>query len=144
MERVKSKNLFNYKLNGVVDEYVAGMTSKRMEVMEKYPAMKEMFLRANSDDPSVDDEEAAKFLRTSMGHLMQMLDEAFKDVVDQCNHTDFKVPKRDGNDCEVPVLVHTPKSIADKTGRAAIIYAHGGGVVAGTAEQMRGPLSLYC
>ena len=143
MERVRSKNLFHYKLIGEVDHYVAGMEKKMVEEMEKNPSMKKMFLQANSDDPLVPDDIAVQCMGAGMDRVMQIVNELLKDAIEQCNHTEFKVPKRNGNDFEVPVLVHTPKRIADKSGNAAVIYAHGGGAVSGSAEQMRGLLSHH-
>ena len=49
--------------------------------------------------------------------------------VEKCNHSKFVVPPSHGNDFAVPVLVHTPKRIADQPKKVAVIYAHGGGGV---------------
>merc|ERR1719494_845270 len=77
--------------------------------------------------------------------MFQMFGDPYKEYVEKCIHSELKVPMRDGNDFEVPVFVHTPKEIAGKKANPAIIYAHGGGVVAGTADQMKPILShLAC
>ena len=48
---------------------------------------------------------------------------------------------RDGNDVGVPVLVHTPKSLNTEYLNPAIVFAHGGGGVAGNAAMFKGSLS---
>jgi len=138
MQRVKSKNLFHYQLNGVVDEYAADAKKKENKQLDDIPAMKELLRRMN--DPLEGDETAVEFIRAYMEVWSQTLI-GYEDAIEQCIHTEFKVPKRTENDVDVPVLVHTPRSIANHKGNAAIIYAHGGGVVAGNASQIVGPLS---
>merc|ERR1719204_437957 len=67
-------------------------------------------------------------------------DTTYKDYIDKCERTEFKVPSEQEGDPEVPVFVHTPKDIIG--GRnACVIYAHGGGVVAGEAVAFTGPVS---
>ena len=73
--------------------------------------------------------------------IVGMFKESFTEAMDDCVHTEFKVPLRDGNDFQVPVLVHTPKFLIECHPNAALIYAHGGGVVAGDAAMMKGRLS---
>ena len=51
------------------------------------------------------------------------------------------VPTTHDGNYDVTVLVHTPKAIANEKARACIIYAHGGGCVAGKAAMYKGFLS---
>ena len=55
--------------------------------------------------------------------------------MDCCTHETFQVPMEYGNDFEVPVIVHRPKRLSGTSG--AIIYAHGGGAIAGKAEDFK-------
>merc|ERR1719354_437061 len=84
---------------------------------------------------------AVNLAKQGMDMMVESQKGCFKEAEEDCIHTDFKVPVRDGNDVEVPVLVHTPKSLIGDQLKPALVYAHGGGVVAGTALQMKGGLS---
>ena len=54
----------------------------------------------------------------------------YKTAIDDCQHSELKVKTTHFGEYSVGVLVHTPKYLANDHKRAAIIYAHGGGVVA--------------
>jgi len=89
------------------------------------------------------DEEFANVLN---GLMVSMVDTIFnkpifQEAVNSCTHTSLSVPTNHDGDYNVEVLVHTPKSLANETKRACIIYAHGGGAVAGSAHQYKGFLS---
>ena len=143
MERVVSKHLFNYELNGIPDAEVFEIYQKSSIQMLSDPAAKAAFEMAFSDDEAspVDPNFTAGFMRNYMSTVYSTVNTHFQEYIDQCEHTEFKVPPRDGNDAEVSVLVHTPKHLVGKPNNAAIIYAHGGGAVSGDAAMMRGPLS---
>jgi acetyl esterase/lipase len=64
-----------------------------------------------------------------------------------CDHTEIIVPTTHDGDYNVKVLVHTPKvavanhhhdtslqSLVGQAARPCIMYAHGGGVIGGTAD----------
>ena len=142
MSRVVSKHLFNYQLNGVIDEEVVASSKKIWEENSFDPEIKNMRALVDSDDPSVDCEIVAKFVRHVM--LARLNNgQPFQGMIDQCIHTEFTVPIRDGNDFEVPVLVHTPKYLLEKQLNAAMIYAHGGGCVGGEAGMVKGAMSNF-
>ena len=140
MERVKSKHLFNNQLDGIVD---AQILERQKEAMEKLGSGK-----GTEDDKKKKDEalsfmsgnqscqEFADGLRGFMTFWLDtmrdnpVLDRANKN----CIHTKFTVPPRDGNDYTVPVLVHMPKHLESQSDKPAVVYAHGGGAIAGTAE----------
>merc|ERR1711910_34792 len=61
---------------------------------------------------------------------------------DSCDQTSLSVPTSHCGDYNVNVLVHTPKAISHDTKRPCIVYAHGGGAVAGTAA-MYAPFLSY-
>ena len=141
MERVVSKHLFNYQLNGVLDDEVSEIHQRMNEQMLSEPTVKAAFEVVNSNDPSIDPTVAVGLLRGYMSTVYSKVNLAFTEDINQCEHTEFKVPLRDGNDAEVRVLVHTPKHLIGEPCSAAVVYAHGGGVIAGDADMNKGPLS---
>ena len=141
MARVVSKNLFNYKLNGVKSEQVIAMEAQQKAGMEKNPEMKSLMEQVN--DPSADPDVVVTSTRTMMDMMMAALAGSYKGAYEKCAHTELKVPPRDGNDHEVHVYVHTPKELMNNKSNAAYIYAHGGGVVGGKAEDFNPPLSAF-
>ena len=86
-----SKNLFNYQLNGVIDEQLAVVEEQHKEKVMSNPEIKSKHDRVNSDDPTVDDMEAALWMRGAMAGLGYVIESALKDSIDKCYHTDFKV-----------------------------------------------------
>ena len=133
MERVKSMHLFNNKLEGILDEEV-----------------REINLRKEKDadicDPS-NHESYEAWLKAYRNMTLESTaamgnHHTLQAALESCDHSSFKVLPRDGNDFDVPVLVHTPPKLKGKTGKPAIIYAHSGGVVAGTAAVFK-PLLSY-
>merc|ERR1711970_965987 len=65
----------------------------------------------------------------------------YVEAEDSCDHSTLSVPTSHDGEYDVPVLVHTPKAISQEESRACIIYAHGGGAVAGSAAMYKGLLS---
>merc|ERR1711981_932410 len=89
------------------------------------------------------DEEFGVFLR---GLMDGMLDSLFKSPVfteaeNSCDQSTLSVPTSHDGAYDVTVLVHSPKALSSDKSRACIIYAHGGGVVGGTAAGYSGFLS---
>ena len=105
MERVVSKNLFNYQLNGVMDEQLAAIEEQQKQQIMSNPEFKEKFDRAFSDDPTVDDMEAAQFMKGAMAGMTDVFEKAFKDSVEKCHQTEFKV-------CVTPMCI-----ILDNSGK---------------------------
>ena len=142
MERVISKHLFNYQLDGVIDKEIE---EERMKAMPKFMEfMNSIGIDLTTYDPEkLTCEQAATNLRKIVDHFLTpiMNRPCFVDAVEKCIHTKFEVPPRDGHDCSVPVLVHTPKRLESHRGNPAIIYAHGGGGVSCSAELFKPWLS---
>ena len=138
MERVVSKHLFNQKLNGVVDPGTVerAAAAEGNEQWEKLTALA---------DPALSIDEWTKGSRKLMDFLFGMLGQhpELAEASNACIHSKFEVPPRDGNDANVTVLVHTPKTLETAKGKAAVIYAHGGGAISGTAEMFQPWLSKY-
>ena len=135
MERVVSKNLFNFKLNGQLDA----------DIQEAEAAMAKMGdpIKLMADIGKLPEKEFSKSIRNLCDTFMGMSAKhpILLNGVYSCNHAELKVPTKHDGDYAVPVLVHTPKAIKSKSDKAAIIYAHGGGVVAGSANLYKPYLS---
>ena len=138
MERVKSKQLFNNHLLGHLDpEFQEGLKKK---LARFYENMKKQGEAPNVMQPERSScQEYAELVRKNVVSMFQEYEERgiLEEENNSCFHTKFVVPPREGNDYAVPVLVHKPKSLTSKKDNAAVIYAHGGGVVSGTAEMMQ-------
>jgi len=135
-KRVISKHLFNFRLNGVLDDDIQRYEENRPKPSGKYlEALK--LLRNENDEIFVD---AMRTIVTADVASKQQ-DPMFQKGIDACVHTELKVPTTHDGMYEVKTLVHTPKSIADNKSNAALIYAHGGGVVACSAENFKPYLS---
>ena len=135
MERVVSKQLFNNQLLGVMDTEVQEERKKTMEKFMQFLGERGIDL-SSFDAEKLTCEQMASNMRSMVDHFVAPLGKrpSLVDANARCIHTKFNVPPRDGNDYSVPVLVHTPKSLESKSDNPAVIYAHGGGTVVGTAE----------
>ena len=138
--RVKSKQLFDFKLEGVYDDEIFNdlKTNKfGINAIWNNEYVKKMF--SNAAKVSDNGMAMAKVMRGLIPHMQSAFSTEeksfFQEKMDNCTHDTFNVPLDYQNDYEVPVIVHRPKSITGKSG--AIVYAHGGGALAGTAEDFK-------
>merc|ERR1711892_542485 len=135
--RVKSKHLFNLRRAGVVDadivanekEMMEKMGMERSEMMDKMTAMT--------------DEQFGIALNGMMDGMTETMfkNSLFSEAENSCNQSTIGVPTTHDGDYDVKVLVHAPKALGKDRSRACIIYAHGGGAVAGSAAMYTGFLS---
>lgn len=136
-DRVQSKNLFNFTLTGEVDPDIIELERTAMETMgvDVVAMMEQM-----QEMPA---EEYAKAVNGMMQGMCQAVFNAptFVEAINDCNHTDLSVPTSHDGPYDVQVLIHTPKTLSEETNRACIIYAHGGGAIAGEAAMHKGLLS---
>ena len=58
----------------------------------------------------------------------------FEEAKQNCLVNHMKVPTHHDGEFQVPVQVYTPKNVAKNRNNPALIYAHGGGAIAMTAE----------
>jgi len=132
--RVHTKGLFNFQQKGVYDEDVAALNVARKKMVKEMTG-KEMITVTEDVTP----EANALVARHYMAGVFTKMAEhpTYAKVLAACDHDEFNVPVRDGNDAPVKVLVHTPKTLRDKKDNIAVIYAHGGGVISGTAEMYK-------
>jgi len=140
MSRVKSKHLFNFKPSGAIDDDILAFEAKMEEAhpgMAGQLAAKFKELSMKDDDAS--NKEFVETLRGMMNGQMAMLGAApvFIEAGAKTIETEFKVPTTHDGDYDVPVKVITPKVLQGKKDNAAFIYAHGGGAVGGTADQVK-------
>ena len=137
--RVQSKNLFNFVPTGMIDQDIIDKEKEMMEQAGMDQTEEEM--REQMDQMS--DEDFAAFTQEMMAG---MCDYAFKhptyeDAANACDHTSISVSTNHDGNYDVEVLVHAPKIMEAKTSKPCIIYAHGGGVIAGSALQYKNLLS---
>ncbi len=134
MERVESKNLFNFKLEGVRDPECDAWEK---DMAAKYP--KDIW-----DMSKKTPAEVADIIRQGIAMLGEVAKHpTLKAAEAACENSKFVVPPRDGNDASVPVFVSIPKTLAGRKDKAAVIFAHGGGCVAGDAEIVQAFVSSF-
>lgn len=133
--RVKSKNLFNFRPAGEIDGDIQELHKAMMEGHDM-EAMKEKA-------ENMSDVEFGQYLRGMMESMMGsiMSSPVFTEAENCCDQSVLKVPTTHDGNYDVTVLVHAPKGLAQDKTRACIVYAHGGGAVAGAASQHKGFLS---
>jgi len=140
-DRVVPGNMFNYRPAGMIDTDVVERELEIYATMGMDPAdMKAEYDKLNNLEP----EQFTSYLRQMMEGVMVP---AFNhpwltQAQDSCDQTTLSVPTSHCGDYNVSVLVHTPKAISHDTNRPCIVYAHGGGAVAGTAA-MYAPFLSY-
>jgi len=137
VSRVTSKNLFNFRPAGTIDEDIISLEKEMMDKMGEDEAN---WMEKMSTMPDME------FCMTLRGFMEGVLGEMMGHPVileaeQSCDQSSMKVPTTHDGDYDVTVLVHTPKAIAKEASRACIIYAHGGGVIGGTADLYKGFLS---
>ena len=152
MSRVVSKHLFNFPLNGIVDEDVAEKEKKiDMTVLE--PMIKaggmamEHELKGTHDPKS--NLEYAKAMRIAMQATItaQINHHILIKAKEECIESKIMVPTTHDGEYDVEVYVYTPKKLAGSKDKAAIIYAHGGGAVALSAadcKNWRAHIAVEC
>jgi len=130
-ERVKSKNLFNFRPQGFVDEDIVAYDEKmKVDYGLDFDAMQERAMKQS-------EREYCDEMRALMDGMMSADDfganPTYAQAYDSCNNTEIKVPTSHHGDYDVTVLVHTPKLLTGQKNVPCIVYAHGGGVVGCTA-----------
>ena len=139
MSRVVSKNLFNFELKGVMSPFAkqAMEQMRAMAMSEENGAIikKMMELALKDDDES--QREYLQILRAQMSQFMQLIENAeeFQCGIDTTTTSKIQVPTSHYGDYDVDVHVYTPKVLENQKNRAAFLYAHGGGAIAGRADE---------
>lgn len=139
MPRVKSKNLFNFQLNGCIDADILELEEKmKNEYPDSADVIKKMNELASGDNEASD----LEFVTTMRGMLDGMMVAMGKHpeltkASEQCVETKIMVPTDHDGKYDVLVEVSTPKTLVGNKKNTALIYAHGGGSVCGTAAQFK-------
>ena len=149
MQRVVSKNLFNFPLKGEYDDDVLAMETQKQELSNSDEAMtiktkiqEQMFL-----DDENSNLQFAKHLRLAMGQNLRLASghETLKKAMDEIVETEIWVPTAHDGKYDVQVHIYTPKYMKCKymhgSKNPCYIYAHGGGAVACTAKDFKPFLS---
>jgi len=138
-ERVKSKNLFNFRPQGFIDPDVLLEDEKMKKDFGLDPEAMEEQMKGQNE------EEFVGGMREFMGGFLATTpfatDPAYVEAYASCDNTVLEVPTKHDGEYNVQVLVHTPKAIAGEKNRPAIVYAHGGGCIGGSAEMYKWFLS---
>ena len=148
MSRVESKKLFNFTLNGLIDDDIAAKDAEMMAMMGTEEGMG-MFTKMNELSMKDDAESITAYvtmMRAMMdGMVKPMLDfpemkKAVKEIIEE----EIKVPTNHDGMFDVPVFKYTPRKLqGDGKKYAAYIYAHGGGAIALEASTYKPLLAYY-
>ena len=141
---MKSKNLFNFKPSGVLDDDVKEMESQAPEHEE----VVQMQAQAAELEQKNDEESNMKYvsiLRAACAPYADVLKSSpkFQESIEKTTNTSLTVPTSHDGEFDVPVAVYTPTSLQNDTKRVAFIYAHGGGAVAMSAADFEPLLQHY-
>jgi len=127
MSELRSKKLFNFAPKGEYDQDVQAFLVKEQQNMKKDYGIEALIFK--DDDNAVD--ENTKLLRDYMEKSFTKLGELphYVNIMKKCSTKEFTIPENN-----IKVYVHIPHSLENVSDRTAIVYAHGGGVVSGTAR----------
>lgn len=148
MERVLSKNLFNFLPSGQLDEDVLSLKTEFEEMQKSDPTAVAMMKRMEELQEMDDAASSAEWLmlvRASMEAGLEGLThhEALSYGARQTEKSTLNVPTTHDGVFDVPVEIYTPRNLLTERSRAAHIYAHGGGGVALSAQTVSGPLRCF-
>jgi len=133
-----SKNLFNFRPQGFVDEDIEAYER------EKKALYQDKGLEKLLENASVGDfVEAARRMSAEQydGHSSFESHVAYVEAYEACNNRELKVSTSHDGDHDVRVIAHVPKVLDGKENQACLIYAHGGGAVALNADMYSGFLA---
>lgn len=147
MPRVVSKNLFDFKAAGKLDDDVQAMQEEEKAASES-PEGVEMVKRMTELQEKNDDESSKEFvsiLRAAFAPYADLLKACskYQESAEQTITTTLTVPTAHDGDFNVPVSVYTPRELQNQTKNVAFIYAHGGGGVAMSADDFDVLLKFY-
>jgi len=138
-ERVKSKNLFNFRPQGFIDPEVVFHDEKMKKDFGLDPAAMEEEMLKQSETEFV--AGMREFMDGFLGNTPFATGTAYVEAYASCDNTALEVPTKHDGEYNVKVLVHSPKSLAGEKNRPAIVYAHGGGCIGGSADMYKGFLA---
>jgi len=138
-ERVKSKNLFNFRPQGFIDPEVVLHDEKLKNDFGLDPEAMEEQMKSQTEEEFVGG--MRDFMTGFLGQTPFSTDPAYIEAYASCDNTVLEVPTKHDGEYNVKVLVHAPKSLSGEKNRPAIVYAHGGGCIGGSADMYKGFLA---
>ena len=139
MERVKSKNLFQFQLTGQaegptarINEMLAAMQSSGPPA-EIWNKIQELSTKEDGSEQFV---ELVRRNNDGMSAMIKQLP-AFREAAQQVEVSELTVPTTHHGNYDVLVEVYTPRHLVGRTDNAALVYAHGGGCISGTAADSK-------
>jgi len=135
--RVRSKNLFQQlRLEGQYDPELLADMARHKDLMGHMMAKMAEALKAEDDGTAI-----AMITRETVDTMFGGMNDIpfFVEKQAACHQEELTVPSTPDNNSEVKVLVHRPKALEGPS--PAVVYIHGGGVVAGRAAQFKGHCS---
>ena len=137
MERLQSKNLFNFPLKGIAEGPIAEMAAQIKQMSSSGPSAeigRKINELALKDDAESRNELLSMIRANNDGFAMVMRSfPPFQEAAKNITTTELLVPTSHDGNFNVPVEIYTPNSLVGKPGRSAYIFAHGGGCVSGKA-----------
>jgi len=137
MERVRSKHLFEHlQLTGQYDQQVLADLAGRMS--SAGPVQQMMAKMGEATKVEDDGTAIAEAVRNVMNLTFDPIGKQpfFVEMAKKCHQEEISVPPSGDNSSEVKVFVHRPKRLQGPS--PAVVYVHGGGVIAGRADQFIG------
>jgi len=143
MSRVKSKDLFHFRLTGYVDDDI--VKQEAMYQTDKGVAMMMKMMELAQKDDEESTKEYITMFRSWIEQLVQgiMQHPTLQKYAEDTLVEAIKVPTTHCGNFDVPVEIYTPKNLKQSTMNSAIIYAHGGGVISMTARDAKPFLNLW-
>ena len=141
-DRVKSKNLFNFELNGVSEEAIMPNEDEFYETPQGQHLF-EMWIRLNDVKAETEDNKGDKdyvdLYRKADDIEWKQLGKhsIFEEAKENCSMTRVNVPTNHYGSYKVSVDVYTPNKLLGVNNNPALIYAHGGGAVASSSENYK-------
>jgi len=122
----------NFRPQGFIDPEVVFYDEKMKKDFGLDPAAMEEQMLTQNEEEFVGG--MRQFMDGFLGETPFGTDPAYVEAYDSCDNTVLEVPTKHDGEYNVKVLVHSPKSLAGEKSRPAIVYAHGGGCIGGSAD----------
>ena len=144
MAVASSKGLFDFKPAGKVDDDIIEWTNNNRSPEEQAIWGKYHDLATqHTDDTEVDDQILEAYRDAcKLGRKKFLSFPEYQEAAKKVDTREIAVPTSHDGDFEVPVFIYTPKSLVGNSKNAAYIYAHGGGVIAAAASDLKPALDF--
>ena len=146
MERVQSKNLFNFPLKGVAEGAIADMDAQIKQIQSSGPPAEigRKIVELSQKDDEESRSQLLAMIRANNAGLSMVMKSVpqFQEAMNNVSTTEFKVSTSHDGDHDVLVEVYTPQTLLGKSENAAYVFAHGGGCVSGSANDSK-PFLAY-